>query len=371
MGDDLANQCRKILYEAAKKTWMNRRGKIGEVVTGFDDFSGKRYSVMRDGVVFGSNTDGVGSKIEVAERISTETGDFSIHQSLAYDLLEMVCGDAVASGAEPIHVDNTIAVRKKHPQLIAALADGLVEAAEKESVAVFNGELETLPDRITGFGEFPYNWTANCTWIAEPDKLLTGKTVAVGDVVVGLREVGFRSNGFTLVRKILLNTLGEEWHKKEYHGESLADALLVKSTVYTPLILDLIGRYGEKPLAEVHGIAHVTGGGIPEKLGRLLKPSGCGAALRDPFDPPRVMKYLQMLSSLRDNEVYSEWNMGHGMLIITPDAAPVLKKAREYSIEARIVGMIRKSPGIDVRNCGAYATGSGSLFFPPDQKENS
>jgi len=347
---ELGDQCSKIFYEAAKKTWENRKGKIGEIVAPLDDFSAIRMidvSRLPKDSFMCLGFDGVGTKVEIAERRGK-------HETVAYDLLAMVCDDAVVRGGEPVIVGSVLDVRSlqglRDMEFIKQLADGYVSAAKEAGVAVINGELAELGARVKGFGDFNYNWGAGLVWFARKDRLLTGREIKVGDKIVALKEDGFRSNGLSLARKILVKNLGENWHT----NKKLTDEVLIPSRIYSRAVCKLNGGFAEEPKVSVHGVVHVTGGGVPGKLGRVLKVSGLGARLDKLYDPCQLMLKLQKLGNVEDPEAYKTWNMGQGMLIITPEAEKTIKLLAKSGIESKIAGEITERPGIEIRNKGYW-----------------
>ena len=352
-GDDVS----KILYNAAKQTWDNRKGRLGEVIVPFDDFTGVRaidISNLPAGTLMNIGFDGVGTKIELAERVRN-------HRTIAYDLFAMVCDDAVVRGAEPVLVGTILDVNslgtsdKPFIEEVRQLAEGYINAAKAANVAIVNGEVAELGSRVGGFGPFNYNWGAGVVWFAKKDRMFTGKKIKEGDYLVGLREEGFRSNGLSLVRKIMKNNHGDNWHQVSWKNGnvSLADLALTPSKIYTAAVVGMFGGYNGEPKTEVHGVAHITGGGVPGKLGRVLKPSGLGAVIDEPFEPSEFMEYLQALGNVSDIEAYKTWNMGQGMIIVTPKPEEVIKIARDYRIPAQCIGRIVGEQGIRIRNKGA------------------
>ncbi|MBI2102458.1 hypothetical protein HYT55_01355 [Candidatus Woesearchaeota archaeon] len=357
----LKKKVSQLLYTAAKATWENRRGKCGEVVVLYDDFSGLRgidISGLPEGTISGMNADGIGTKVELAERQKR----FS---TLAYDLFAMVCDDAVAKGAEPINIVSVLDARLLTddflPQ-VEQLAAGYIAAAREAGVAVVNGETAELRSRVGGYGDFNFNWSATLLWLARKERLLTGKEIVPGDAIVALREEGFRSNGLTSARAIFSSTYGEAWHNTYFDGRSLGDHLLLPSRIYTPAIVAMTGGFVGTPRAVIHGIAHITGDGIPEKLGRTLKPSGYGAVLDSLFQPCSAMWLAQCASSVMDDVAYRTWNMGQGMLVVTPEPSEVLGIAVDYGIEAKVVGRVVEEKGIALVSNGLFGNGKELRF---------
>ena len=353
LGDDVS----KILYNAAKQTWDNRKGKLGELIVPFDDFSGVRaidVSNLPSGTLMNIGFDGIGTKMELAERIND-------HRTIAYDLFAMVCDDAVVRGAEPILIGSILDVNslgkdnETYIEQIKQLAEGYINAARSANVAIINGEVAELGDRIGGFGSFNYNWGAAVVWFANRDRLFTGREIQSGDYLVGLQETGFRSNGLSLVRKIMKSTHGEDWHTQSYQSENLASLALEPSKIYSGAVVEMFGGFKNKPKAKIHGVAHITGGGIPGKLGRILKPSGLGATISEPYLPAKLMLYCQEQGNVPDEEAYKTWNMGQGMIIVTPEPNKVIDIARDHNLKSKVIGQVETKPGIRILNSGIYS----------------
>ena len=353
LGDDVS----KILYNAAKQTWDNRKGKLGELIVPFDDFSGVRaidVSNLPSGTLMNIGFDGVGTKMELAERIND-------HRTIAYDLFAMVCDDAVVRGAEPVLIGSILDVNslggndETYIEQIEQLAEGYINAAKEANVAIVNGEVAELGDRIGGYGPFNYNWGAAVVWFSNEKRLFTGKEIQPGDHLVGLQETGFRSNGLSLVRKIMKTTYGEDWHNQSYQGENLAKLALEPTKIYSKAVVEMFGGFQDEPKAKVHGVAHITGGGVPGKLGRILRPSGLGATISEPYSPAKLMLYCQEKGSVSDKEAYRTWNMGQGMIIITPEPDKVIGIAGNHDLKAKVIGQIESKPGIKILNYGVYS----------------
>lgn len=352
----LGDKASQILYEAARKTWANRSGRLGEVIIPFDDFSGLRMvhvGGLPQGTILGIGFDGVGTKIEIGERIAK-------HNTIAYDLFAMVCDDAVVRGGEPVLAGtildvNTLGSEEEfYLHFIEQLAEGYVNAAREAGVAVINGEVAELGVRVTGYGPFNYNWSAGVIWFARKERMFTGFEIEPGDTLVGLREEGFRSNGLSLIRRILAHSRGENWHTQLWRGKNLGELVLKPSRIYTQTIVEMIGGMESEPKAKVHALAHITGGGIPGKLGRALKPKKLGAKIDSPFPPGDIVLYGQELGNVPDEEAYQTWNMGQGMIIISPEPEEVIKIAHEHQIEAKTIGRVTSTPGISIVSQGVF-----------------
>jgi len=380
----LGNDVSKMLYEAAKHTWADRIGRLGELAeygTGFSSFRGMPLTAIGlPDFILSAGADGVGTKVEVAERL----GD---HRTIGHDLIAMACDDAVVRGGEPFAVATVLDVRalkdvnNLHEQ-VGQLANGYVEAAKAADVTIVNGETAELGSRVGGFNAgqngFNYNWSAVAMWMVHKSRIIDDTQLRPGDAVVALREHGFRSNGLSLVRRIF--GTNENWHNEEVkptgepdgQWQKLGELVLKPSIIYSKVVVDMTGgsNLSRDAKARIHGAAHITGGGIPEKLGRVLKNTGYGAYLEDLYEPPYVMKYAQQahivngLGDLSDEACYQTWNMGQGMLIVSPEPDNVMAVAQSHGIESKVVGEIDDKPGIKLVSKGHYSTGRILRFDP-------
>ena len=356
---ELGDEVSRIFYNAAKQTWKNRCGVFGEVLVPYDDFSGLRVidvSNLPTNTVMNIGFDGVGTKIELAERVGT-------FNTIAFDLFAMVCDDAVIKGGEPVLIGSILDVNSlcnadgSFIKQINEIAQGYINAAKEANVVILNGEIAELGNRVNGFGNFNCNWGATVVWFAKKKRMFTGHQIIKGDYLIGLKEAGFRSNGLSLVRKTMHDVHGEDWHNKHLNGITIGELVLTPSKIYCKAIVSMFGGYNRQPLANIHGVAHITGGGLFGKLQRILKPSGLGAKIDDPFDPAPMMLYCQEKGGIDDDEAYRTWNMGQGMVIITPEPEQVIQIANKHQIEAKIIGSVASDSSISVKNKGYYSKG--------------
>lgn len=323
---ELGDKCSAIAYAAAKNTFIGRKGMIGEPVIDEGGFSG--VLDMGDYYLV-QNDDGVGSKIAIAEKIGKL-------ETLGYDLLAMVVDDAVCVGAEPISVSNTIDVDVIHEEKIAAMMSGLEAAALEHKVVIPGGEIAELGNMLNG-----YLWNATCVGIVEKNKLITGANVRPGDKIIGLRSVGIRSNGFSLVRHILKEKYGSDWEFVKYDSEmTWGEKVLIPSKIYCSAIMEMHGRYGQPAQVELKGVVHVTGGGIPGNIVRVLKKSGLGANLNNLPQPHEVMQRLIEIGSVDRDEAYRTWNMGVGMILISNDVDKIGEICARHNVQSQLIGEV-------------------------------
>jgi phosphoribosylformylglycinamidine cyclo-ligase len=226
-----------------------------------------------------------------------------------------------------------------------------------------------LGSRVDGYGEFNYNWGATALWYAQKDRLLTGLQIKPGDKLVGFVEPGMRSNGMTDARIAMLEAYGSDWHHrvvKELGSTTLGKLVQTPSTIYSKLVTNLTGGFdiNREPKAKITGIAHITGGGQPSKLGRMLEPSGYGANINNPIDPPKIMLEIQRIRGFDDRTAYGKWHMGPGMVVATPEPEKVLAEAQKAGIDAQVIGSVTEEPGIWIRNKGAVGKEEFVTFEP-------
>jgi len=354
LGDDVS----KMLYEASKQTHDNRPGLLVEFHESFSGLRAIPGTMLKDvdNMYLNLAFDGVGTKVEVSERLDD-------HSVVAHDLFAMVCDDAVVRGAEPVAIGSILDVRQlndtEHTRTaVRQLSQGYVEAANAAGVVVVNGEVAELGDRVGGYGDFNYNWGATVLWFAHKDRILTGHQIQPGNSLVGLAEHGFRSNGITDVRKAMLEHYGPQWQDvfvAELGELSLGKLVQKPSIIYSRFVSELTGGYDidKEPKAAVSGVAHITGGGQPSKLGRMLEPSGLGVTIDNPIDPPQIMTEVQGLRGFSDEQAYGKWHLGSGMVIATSEPEKVLAEAESFGLNAQTIGQVTDEPGIRIMNRGA------------------
>ncbi|MFA6528128.1 MAG: AIR synthase-related protein, partial [Candidatus Gracilibacteria bacterium] len=146
----------------------------------------------------------------------------------------------------------------------------------------------------------------------------------------------------SLLRKIMKDNYGEKWHDAKLDGKTIGELAIVPSTIYCAAVCDMFGGFVGKPACEVHGVAHITGGGIPGKLGRVLKRAGLGAKLDNLFEPCDLMKHAIEIGKVARDEAYRTWNMGNGMMVIVKpgEEKKAIEIAGKHGIEAKVCGEI-------------------------------
>ncbi|MBT4575767.1 MAG: phosphoribosylformylglycinamidine cyclo-ligase [Candidatus Cloacimonetes bacterium] len=336
----IGDKASKIAYSFARSTFFSRRGMIGEPVTDEGSFAGMLdmgdfYIVQGD--------DGVGTKMEVAERI----GKFD---TLGYDLLAMVADDAICLGAETISITNTLDTNKVDPDVIHDLMKGLAKACIEQKVVIPGGEIAEVGKSVNS-----NVWNATAVGVLEKDKTITGNDIKPGDKIIALQEKGFRSNGFSLVRYVLEKEFDVNvYNKPSPFGKSWGEMILKPSVIYSSALLELLGRFGEERKSNIKGIAHITGGGIPGNFNRILKRTELGANFDDFYPPSPMVIEIQKIGNVSEDEAYKTWNMGNGMmLVVSAENADSIVAA--LSLEAKVVGSVIEEKKIIINSKGADA----------------
>ncbi len=333
-------------YAAALSTHVSRKGLFGAPLKMEGGFTG---ALDCGDFLIVQNDDGVGSKMLVAEAMNR-------YDTIGYDLLAMVADDAICVGAEMLSMTNVIDTKRVDEKQIGAMMDSLAEACREQNVAIVGGEIAELRDQVKSTV-----WNATAVGIVEKQKFITGMHVRPGDKIVGLQSRGFRSNGFTLVRHVLERALGENWHRKAFNDSNTwGEIVLTPSRIFHNCVLDMIGHF-RRGEARVHpkGIVHVTGGGIPGNIERILSKVDRGAMLDHLFPSHQAMLGLQKLGNVDDAEAYCTWNMGVGMMMVVDESEvkEVIEIARRHNIPAQVVGEITTEPGIKLVSQGYFGRG--------------
>lgn len=250
-------------------------------------------------------TDGVGTKLKVAAAAG-------VYNTVGIDLVAMSVNDALCCGAEPLFFLDYVAMPKDDPPLLEKILEGVVEGCRQADCALLGGETAILPDLYQP-GDF--DLAGFCVGVVEARSVITGQAIAPGDVVLGLASTGFHSNGYSLVRKVVFEIAGlkVEDYVPEL-GMTVGEALLTPTRIYVRPIRTVLRYYRVKSV--VHGIAHITGGGIRENLARIV-PAGVRLVLdRSSWPVPPIFSWVQRLGEIEDTEMENVFNLGLGMILV-------------------------------------------------------
>ncbi|WP_062208898.1 phosphoribosylformylglycinamidine cyclo-ligase [Streptomyces sp. NBRC 109706] len=274
-----------------------------------------------------SATDGVGTKVAIAQRLD-------VHDTIGRDLVAMVVDDLVVCGAEPLFMTDYICVGKVYPERVAALVKGIAEGCVLAGCALVGGETAEHPGLL---GPEEYDVAGAGTGVVEADALLGADRVRTGDVVLAMGASGLHSNGYSLVRHVLLNRAGWGLEREvPEFGRTLGEELLEPTRIYSLDCLALIEA------TEIHAFAHVTGGGLANNLARVL-PEGLGATIdRASWSPAPVFGVVGEVGRVARAELERTLNMGVGMVAVLPPEAvdPALAVLADRGVPAWVAGEI-------------------------------
>lgn len=267
-------------------------------------------------------TDGVGSKILVGIAMKK-------YWTLGIDCVAANVNDLLAIAAEPLAMVDYIAMEKIDEEIIAEIAKGLEEGCRLANITLVAGETATLPDMVKGF-----DLAGTAIGIVRKDKIITGKDVKPGDVIMALPSSGIHCNGLTLARKVIeANGLS---YFDRFGEKTIGEELLTPTRIYME-VLEIVKN------CEVHGLAHITGGAF-RKLKRLRR--DVKYVIDSPLKPQEIFRFIQKLGDVEEVEMYRTFNMGMGFLIIVPEeAVSCLEK-----FGAKRVGYIEEGEGVFVRD---------------------
>lgn len=327
-GRDFIQRIRKLV-ESTRRS---------EVLGGLGGFSGLfQLPTGYQEPVLVAGTDGVGTKLKLAQQCDR-------HETVGVDLVAMCANDVLTCGAEPLFFLDYLATGQLKSEQLAQVVSGIAEGCRLAGCALLGGETAEMP----GFYQpDEYDLAGFCVGIVEKSRILDGSQVQVGDVAIALASQGIHSNGFSLVRKIVevsQVTLDATFDWLE--GKSLAEALITPTRIYVKPVLAAC-RAG----LEIHGMAHITGGGLPENLPRCL---GEGQSVRvdlQSWTIPPIFEWLARMGSVTSLEMLSTFNMGVGFIVVVPPA------------QAEAVVCWFEAEGLPAWVLGEVISGTGEVVF--------
>jgi phosphoribosylformylglycinamidine cyclo-ligase len=313
-----------------------------EVLGDFGGFSGMfQLPIGYQEPVLVSGTDGVGTKLKLAQQCDR-------HDTVGIDLVAMCVNDVLTCGAEPLFFLDYLATSRLNPKELTEVVAGITEGCRQSGCALLGGETAEMP----GFyqpGE--YDLAGFCVGIVEKRQILDGSQVRVGDVAIGLASSGVHSNGFSLVRKILEagEKTGELGDRPAGFVQTLGETLLTPTRIYVKSVLA-----ARKSGLEIHGMAHITGGGLPENLPRCLGANQSVQLDRASWSPLPVFDWLAQQGNVGRKDMFNTFNMGIGFVLLVPPSA------------ADTTMQWFEGQGIGARAIGAVVEGTGELLADLD-----
>ena len=275
-----------------------------------------------------SGTDGVGTKVVLAQKLDR-------HKTIGIDCVAMCVNDILCQGAKPLFFLDYIACGKLHAEKMAGIVEGVAEGCKRAGAALIGGETAEMPGV---YREEDYDLAGFAVGIVDREKIIDGKQkVQEGDSILALPSSGVHSNGFSLVRKIIFDKMQLDLEKEQISGESLADILLTPTRIYVREVLPVLHA------VDVHAMAHITGGGLPENLPRVL-PEGLSVLINESALPRLpIFSELQEWGELSREEMFGTFNMGVGFTLFVRKEEE--KKVLSMLPEARRIGEVVRGNG--------------------------
>ena len=322
---DAADEVVRRIRTKVTATWNpDVVGGFGGFATGIQIPSGYHTPVLM------MSTDGVGTKLEIARKAGILDG-------IGFDLVAMVADDLVAVGAKPIALTDYIAIGQIDVDIVARIVGSIATACSASGIALVGGETAEHPG-VMGAEQFDVSATA--LGVVERGEEIDPTLTKAGDVIIGIGSPNLRSNGFSLVRALISNRLSLD---DTFPGtqRSTARVILEPSVVYSSAIVDLLTTITP------HGLAHITGGGLPGNVARIL-PDGTDAVIETArWETPHVFDVLQGLGSVDEDNMYRTFNMGIGFVVVVPETAvdATLSTLVANDLDANVIGRIIEGTG--------------------------
>ncbi len=304
------------------------------------DFTKSLFSRNYQDPILVSGTDGVGTKLKVAIKAGR-------HSTVGIDLVAMCVNDVLCTGAEPLFFLDYVAMSKDNPPLLESIVQGISDGCIAAECSLLGGETAIMPDL---YQTDDYDLAGFCVGVVEKKNLITGRDIASGDVILGINSSGVHSNGFSLVRKAVFEKAGLDVDSFVPELDmTVGEALLTPTLIYSKLTRTVLNHYKVKNV--IHGIGHITGGGLLENTERILPPNVDLIFERNSWEILPVFDWIAKLGEIEQKEMDQVFNMGIGLvLIVSPYYA------------ARIKTMI-ESQGYNCWNIGIAQTGTGKSRF--------
>jgi phosphoribosylformylglycinamidine cyclo-ligase len=269
------------------------------------DFDSPLFARKYQDPVLVACSDGVGTKLKVAQRCKQ-------HGTVGIDLVAMCVNDAICCGAEPLFFLDYVAMSHDDPPLLEQIVRGISDGCVEADCALLGGETAIMPDV---YQDGDYDLAGFCVGVVERKNLIDGRAIVPGDVVIGVASSGLHSNGYSLVRKVVFELAGLTVEDRiPALDQTVGQALLTPTRIYARPVRTVLNHYRVKNV--VHGLAHITGGGLQENLQRILPP-GVGAQIdQNSWPVPPVFTWLQRLGEIDDAEMARVFNRGVGLVVV-------------------------------------------------------
>lgn len=325
-GNELIERIKPLVESTRRDGVLGGIGGFG----GLFELAGGRYQQP----VLVAGADGVGTKLKLAIELDR-------HNTVGIDLVAMCANDVVVQGAEPLFFLDYYGCARLDTTVAASVIEGIAEGCRQAGAALLGGETAELPGM---YQEPDYDLAGFCVGIAEKDALIDGSMISAGDRLVGLASSGPHSNGYSLIRRLLADS-GKS-ADSSWNGSTLGQQLLVPTRIYVRAILKLLDA------CPVHGIAHITGGGLSDNLARILPPSVDVRLEPTAWQRPRIFDWLQDQGQIEAREMYRTFNCGIGMVVIVP----------EHCVDEAVASLTNEGETASI--IGEAVAGSGQVHIP-------
>ena len=320
-GNELVNRIKGAVKDTHRDGVISDLGGFG----GLFELAAHKYKQP----ILVSGTDGVGTKLKLAHQLN-------IHNTIGIDLVAMCVNDVIVQGAEPLFFLDYFATGKLDVNDSAAVVTGIAEGCKQAGAALIGGETAEMPGM---YADGEYDLAGFCVGVTDKDDIITGDKVQADDVIIGLHSSGVHSNGFSLVNKLIEQ---QSLSLKDGFADStLGETLLTPTQIYVKVVLELIQQ------CDIHGLCHVTGGGITENLPRVL-PHDLNAEIHlDSWQRLPIFDWIQQQGNVDEQEMLRVFNCGIGMIVVTPNehADQVLATCTKHNITADMIGLVKTGNG--------------------------
>lgn len=328
-GYEVVSRIKSHVKSTARKGSMGGIGSFG----GMFDLSALNIKEP----VLVSGTDGVGTKLKLAFELDK-------HDTIGIDAVAMCVNDVLAQGAEPLIFLDYVAIGHNIPAKVEAIVSGVAEGCRQAGCALVGGETAEMPGM---YGNGEYDIAGYTTGVVEKSKLIDGSKVKAGDVLVGIPSTGVHSNGFSLVRKIVADA-GLDLRRvypELSEDKTLGEVLLTPTQIYVKQVLDVIHQL------DVHGVAHITGGGFDENIPRILGEEQGIVINEGSWTILPVFRCLEKWGNIPHREMYNIFNMGIGMVLAMDEseAQQTIDILAKHNLHATVIGSIVSGEGVTIR----------------------
>ena len=331
---DVYNEAMQRLPKLMHRTFSPRVKQLDGGFAGLFqlDFDCNLFRRNYENPILVSGADGVGTKLKIAQLTDR-------HDTIGIDLVAMCVNDTICCGAEPLFFLDYIALGKDDPVLLERLVKGISDGCIESGSALLGGETAIMPDH---YKPGDYELAGFCVGVVESKNLIDGKKIEADDVVIGIASNGIHSNGYSLVRKIVFDVAGLKVDDpfEPDPSQTIGEALMQPTLIYTKAIRSVLTHYEVKNV--VHGIAHITGGGLAENLERIL-PDGIHIDIDSKsWEPQPVFEWLQSLGKVERDEMLRVFNMGIGIaMVVSPYYADsIARMICDAGMDARVIGKV-------------------------------